>query len=133
LKSIHVACAIIEKDGKVLSAQRSETMSLPLKWEFPGGKINVGERPEECLSRELHEELGIAVVISWSLAPVTHHYPTFIITLYPFVCRITTGEIKLHEHKALTWLPPERLHELDWAEADAPVIQSYLATIRSVR
>ena len=100
-----MACAIIEKDGKVLSTQRSETMSLPLKWEFPGGKINDGERPEDCLSRELHEELGIAVVISRSLAPITHQYPTFIITLYPFVCRITTGEIKLHEHKALHVAP----------------------------
>jgi 8-oxo-dGTP diphosphatase len=132
LKSIHVACAIIEKDGKVLSTQRSETMSLPLKWEFPGGKINDGERPEDCLSRELHEELGIAVVISESLAPTTHQYATFIITLYPFVCRITTGQIILHEHKAFTWLPPEKLHELDWAEADAPVIKSYLATIGSL-
>lgn len=125
MKSIHVACAIIEKNGKVLSAQRRETMNLPLKWEFPGGKINDGEHPEECLKRELHEELGISVVISRSLAPVTHQYSTFIVTLYPFVCRITTGEIKLHEHKALTWLPPEKLHELDWAEADIPVIDAY--------
>jgi mutator protein MutT len=100
-------------------------MSLPLKWEFPGGKINDGERPEDCLSRELHEELGIAVVISRSLAPVTHQYPTFIITLYPFVCRISSGEIILHEHKAFAWLPPEKLHELDWAEADIPVIDAY--------
>ena len=81
MKHIHVTCAIIEKDGKVLSTQRSETMSLPLKWEFPGGKINDGERPEDCLSRELHEELGIAVVISRSLDPSNppisdlHNYP----------------------------------------------------------
>lgn len=125
MKSIHVACAIIEKDGKVLSTQRSEAMSLPLKWEFPGGKINGGERPEDCLSRELHEELGIAVIISGSLAPITHQYPTFIITLYSFVCRITAGDIKLHEHKAFKWLPPERLHELDWAAADYPLIDQY--------
>jgi 8-oxo-dGTP diphosphatase len=131
LKSIHVACAIIEKDGKVLSTQRSEIMSLPLKWEFPGGKINDGERPEECLSRELHEELGLTVVISRALTPITHQYPTFIITLYPFVSRITTGEIILHEHKAFTWLPPEKLHELDWAEADMPVIKNYRDTLQS--
>jgi 8-oxo-dGTP diphosphatase len=127
MNHIHVTCAIIEQNGKVLSTQRSETMSLPLKWEFPGGKINDGERPEECLKRELHEELGIAVSIARSLAPTTHQYPTFVITLYPFVCRITSDEIKLHEHKAFTWLPPEKLHELDWAEADFPVIKSYLA------
>ncbi len=131
MKHIHVTCAIIEKDGKVLSTQRSEIMSLPLKWEFPGGKINDGERPEECLSRELYEELGISVVISRPLAPVTHQYPTFIITLYPFVCKIITGEIILHEHKAFTWLPPEKLHELDWAEADMPVIKNYRNTLQS--
>jgi len=104
---------------------------LPLKWEFPGGKINDGEHPEECLSRELHEELGIGVVISRPLAPVTYQYSTFIITLYPFVCRITTGEIILHEHKALTWLSPERLHALDWADADMPVIDNYRNTLQS--
>lgn len=100
-------------------------MSLPLKWEFPGGKINDGERPEECLKRELQEELGIEVLISQALAPLTHRYSSFVVTLYPFVCAITSGEIVLHEHKALTWLPPERLHELDWAEADIPLINGY--------
>ena len=128
MKHIHVACAIIEKDGNVLSAQRSEAMSLPLKWEFPGGKIKEGEGPEECLKRELHEELGITVAISGALDPVTHQYPSFIVTLYPFVCRITTGEPVLHEHKAFTWLPAERLHELDWPEADVPVLRSYVAS-----
>jgi 8-oxo-dGTP diphosphatase len=106
-------------------------MSLPLKWEFPGGKINEGEHPEECLSRELHEELGIGVTINRSLATVIHQYPTFMITLYPFVCRIATGEIKIHEHKALTWLPPEKLLELDWAEADIPLIENYQRSLRS--
>ena len=125
MKHIYVTCAIIEKDGKVLSTQRSETMSFPLKWEFPGGKINDGEQPEDCLKRELHEELGIAVAISRSHDPVTHQYPAFIITLYPFVCNIIAGEIKLHEHKAFKWLSPEKLHELDWAEADIPVIAAY--------
>ncbi|HAK59020.1 MAG TPA: 8-oxo-dGTP diphosphatase MutT [Nitrospiraceae bacterium] len=125
LKNIHVACAIIEKDGKVLSTQRSEAMSLPLKWEFPGGKINDGERPEECLKREVHEELGIDIVVGRSLSPITHQYPTFIVTLYPFICRIRSGDITLHEHKALTWLSPETLHELDWAEADIALIEDY--------
>jgi 8-oxo-dGTP diphosphatase len=128
MKHIRVACAIIEKEGKVLCTQRSEAMSLPLKWEFPGGKIDDGELPEECLKRELHEELGIEVAIGWSLAPRTHRYPNFIVTLYPFICRITAGDISLHEHKAFTWLAPEKLHEIDWAEADVPVIESYLRT-----
>ena len=125
MKHIHVTCAIIEQDGKVLSTQRSESMSLPLKWEFPGGKIYDGERPEDCLKRELREEVELEVAIGRSLSPVTHQYPTFKITLYPFICNITSGEIKLHEHKAFTWLPPEKLYELDWAEADIPVIHAY--------
>jgi 8-oxo-dGTP diphosphatase len=129
MKHIHVACAIIEQDGKVLSAQRSEAMSLPLKWEFPGGKIKEGETPEECLMRELNEELGVAVSISRPLAAVTHRYPSFTVTLHPFVCRITAGEPVLHEHAAFRWLPPEQLHELDWAEADGPIIRAYVASL----
>ena len=122
---IHVACAIIEKDGKVLSVQRSETMSLPLKWEFPGGKIDEGEGPEQCLMREVREELGIEVVLVHALSPVSHQYPDFKVTLYPFICRITAGEVTLYEHKACAWLPPEKLHELDWAAADLPLIEGY--------
>lgn len=125
MKHIQVACAIIENGGKVLSTQRSESMSLPLKWEFPGGKINNGENPAECLKRELHEELGIEAVVGQPLSPVKYLYPTFSVTLYPFICIIVCGEITLHEHTALTWLTPDELHILDWAEADLPVIQLY--------
>jgi len=123
MRHIHVSCAIIEKDGKVLSTQRSETMNMPLKWEFPGGKMNEGELPEECLIRELQEELGIEVAVNRALTPLTHQYPAFVVTLYPFICRITGGNFTLHEHKAYTWLPPEKLRELDWAEADLPLIE----------
>lgn len=130
MKHIHVTCAIIERDDKVLAAQRSEVMSLPLKWEFPGGKINEGERSEDCLRRELQEELGVDIAVGRSLTPTTHNYPAFIVTLYPFICSITAGEIKLREHKALTWFPPDKLHELDWAEADTPVVGEYLAAYK---
>lgn len=100
-------------------------MSLPLKWEFPGGKINDGESPEECLKRELHEELGVEVSVGQSLPVTTHHYPSFSVTLHPFICKIVSGEITLHEHNAIVWLPMEELHTLDWAEADLPVIEEY--------
>lgn len=126
MKHIHVTCAIIENDGLVLAAQRSETMSMPLKWEFPGGKIDLGESPEECLRRELIEEMSIQVFIEKSLPACTYHYPEFAITLYPFICSLKTEEIVLHEHAAMTWLPPGELHYLDWAEADLPVVESYL-------
>jgi 8-oxo-dGTP diphosphatase len=127
MKHLHVACAIIERDGLVLAAQRSAGMSLPLKWEFPGGKIDGGETAEECLRRELIEELGIQVRVGKSLPANTHRYPTFTVTLQPFICAIKAGAIALHEHAAVAWLPPEKLHALDWAEADLPVIKSYLS------
>lgn len=126
LKHIHVTCAIIEKNGFVLAAQRSAAMSLPLKWEFPGGKIDTGESPEGCLKRELMEELGITVKVGQALSPNTYHYPAFTVTLYPFICGIDVGEVILHEHSAIMWLPPEKLLSLDWADADIPVIESYL-------
>jgi len=125
-KHIHVTCAIIESDGFVLAAQRSAVMSLPLKWEFPGGKIHPGETPEECLRRELLEELGIHVRLGKSLPPSSHRYPAISVTLHPFVCAIESGEIVLHEHAAIAWLPPQELHTLDWAEADLAVIEAYL-------
>jgi 8-oxo-dGTP diphosphatase len=127
MKHIHVTCAIIERDGFVLAAQRSADMNLPLKWEFPGGKIDPGESAEECLRRELVEEMGIHVSVGKSLPASTHQYPKFAVTLYPFVCSIASGEIVLHEHAAIDWLPPEELPTLDWADADVPVIESYLA------
>src|SRR5512138_2391378 len=98
LRHIHVACAIIEKNGLVLAAQRSEVMSLPLKWEFPGGKIERGESAQECLHRELLEELSITVHIDRQLPENRHHYSEFAITLYPFICKLENGEITLHEH-----------------------------------
>ena len=122
----HVTCAIIERDGLVLAARRSAVMSMPLKWEFPGGKIDPGESPEACLRRELVEEMGIRVRIGKSLPTSTHHYPTITVTLYPFICTIDSGEIVLHEHDAIAWLPADELHALDWAEADLPVLRGYL-------
>ena len=128
-KHFHVTCAIVENGGLVLAAQRGANMKLPFKWEFPGGKIDEGESPEECLKREMFEEMSIAVDIQKALPRHTHSYPDFTITLYPFICFIESGEIVLHEHAAVNWRPPEKLHELDWAEADLPVLSTYLNVI----
>ncbi|UPU35048.1 (deoxy)nucleoside triphosphate pyrophosphohydrolase [Geomonas paludis] len=124
-KHVHVACAIIEREGLVLSARRSASMNLPLRWEFPGGKIEPGEGREECLKRELVEEMGVEIAVGCPLTPTTHRYPSFDVTLYPYVCSIVSGEITLHEHSAMTWLPPERMLELEWADADLPIILEY--------
>ena len=125
-RHLHVACAIIEQYGTVLAAQRSAAMSLPLKWEFPGGKIEAGETAEECLIRELREELGVSVFIGSALSPATHCYPDFTVTLYPFTCRLTGGTVSMYEHHALKWVEPQQMSDLDWAAADLPVIREYL-------
>ena len=130
MKNLQVACAIIERDGKVLAAQRSERMSLPLKWEFPGGKIKEQEAPEACLVREVMEELGLRVTVGMALQKVSHAYPDFAVTLSPFICSIAAGTLTLHEHKMVKWLPPTRLLSLDWAEADLPIITNYLELFR---
>lgn len=124
-KDIQVSCAIIERNGLVLAAQRSEAMDMPLKWEFPGGKIKLGEDPEVCLRRELMEEMGILLDVTIALSPSTHHYGSFTVTLHPFICTIASGGIALIDHRAIFWLKPDELTNLDWAEADLAVIYAY--------
>lgn len=102
-------------------------MTLPLKWEFPGGKIEAGESPEECLIRELKEELGVSVLVGTALPQVTHDYADFTVTLYPFTCRLTGGAITPYEHQDLRWMESRFMPELDWAAADLPVIHEYMA------
>ncbi len=123
---VKVACAIIERDGRVLATQRSEAMSMPLKWEFPGGKLEEEEDQSTCLARELMEELGVEVGILRALSPVVHDYEGWTIELLPFVCEITGGDIVLHEHRAALWIAPRDLPSLDWPEADLPVLREYL-------
>jgi 8-oxo-dGTP diphosphatase len=123
---VKVTCAIIVRDGRVLAAQRSEVMNMPLKWEFPGGKLENGEDAAACLIREIREELGVEVKILHALSPVLHDYGTWTIELHPFVCEISGGSIILNEHRAITWKPPMELMNLDWPEADIPVIREYL-------
>ena len=127
---IEVTCAIIEHNNKVLITQRSEKMALPLKWEFPGGKIEMNETAEACLIREILEELDINIKIKKQLNSNTHEYSeTKIIKLIPFICQLVSGEIKLTEHANFLWLNKSELINLDWAEADIPILNEYLNII----
>ncbi len=124
---LHVTCALLEREGRVLCTRRSAAMSLPLKWEFPGGKINPGESAERCLQREILEELGVEVTVGVALTPVTHQYPEFAVTLYPFLCVTNAPEnIVLHDHDQAAWVLPEELGDFDWAAADVSVVKYYL-------
>lgn len=124
---MRVSCAIIEREGMVLCAQRSAAMKLPLKWEFPGGKIEVGETAEESLIRECDEELNLQVNIRAAMPVVRHEYaPGLWLELIPFKCILVGGELELREHASAKWLAPSDLPQLDWAEADIEVVQNYL-------
>lgn len=125
-KTIHVTCAIIYFQDKILVTQRSERMKLPLKWEFPGGKLEDNESEVDCIKREIKEELNIEIEVIRKLTNVLHDYGTFIINLIPFVCTHVAGEIKLTEHKDFKLLDKSELENLDWAAADLPIIEEIL-------
>lgn len=124
---INVSCAIIsDNNGKILVTQRSETMKMPLKWEFPGGKIEENETAEECLHREIKEELNIEITVGKTLPIVEYHYMDVSVRLMPFMCRIKVGDVKLTEHVNFVWLEPEKLLTLNWAEADIPILNNLI-------
>jgi 8-oxo-dGTP diphosphatase len=123
---INVTCAIIIKDNKIVVTQRSEKMKMPLKWEFPGGKLESGETVVECIKREIKEELNIEIVILKELQNRIFDYGDFKINLIPFVAYYTCGEIKLTEHKQFKLLKLSELLDLDWAEADLPIVKELL-------
>lgn len=118
------AVALIDVDGRVLIAQRPEGKQLAGMWEFPGGKVEAGERPEETLIRELAEELGITVKEP-CLAPLTfasHGYETFHLLMPLYVCRRWEGHVRALEHQALKWVRPRDLKDYPMPPADAPLI-----------
>ena len=125
---INVTCAIIFFDSKILVTQRSQKMKLPLKWEFPGGKLESAENEEDCIKREIKEEINIEIEIIKRLSPNIHDYGSFKINLIPFIARHISGDIQLLEHKDYKLLDSAELPKLDWAEADLPIVHEFLRT-----
>ena len=123
---IDVTCAIILKEDKILVTQRGKRMKLPLKWEFPGGKIENSETAENCIKREIKEELNLEIELLEKLESKIFDYELFTINLIPFISKILTGQIALAEHNDYKWLPREELLNLDWAAADISVLNSFL-------
>ena len=125
------AVALVDADGRVLIAQRPEGKQLAGLWEFPGGKVEPGERPEETLIRELHEELGI-VVQEACLAPLTfasHAYDGFHLLMPLYICRRWDGFVQAREGQALKWVRPTRLRDYPMPAADEPLIPALIDII----
>ena len=128
---IHVVCAVIEQNGLILCAQRSESMALPLKWEFPGGKIEPGEAEELALMREIQEELNVEIEILERLPEHDYAYtPEKIIRLIPYRCIIKdVSQMQAREHAELRWVERHKLLELDWSAADVPVVKDVIQNL----
>jgi 8-oxo-dGTP diphosphatase len=123
-----VACALVDEDRRVLIAQRPPGKALAGLWEFPGGKLDPGERPEEALIRELREELGIDVKEA-CLAPLTfasHAYPDFHLLMPLYICRRWEGVVTSRERQALKWVLPAKLRDYPMPPADEPLIPALI-------
>ena len=119
-----VACALVDADGRVLLAQRPQGKSLAGLWEFPGGKVDDGETPEEALIRELREEIGVETQAA-CLAPLTfasHSYETFHLLMPLFVCRRYSGIPMAREGQVLKWVRPKHMRDYPMPPADLPLI-----------
>jgi 8-oxo-dGTP diphosphatase len=130
MKTIEVVAAVIFREGKVLCVQRTEHEReyISLKWEFPGGKVEVGESREEALVREIAEELVVEIHELQYLTTVEHSYPDFYLTMHAYTCALKAGEVELREHLGLKWLAVEELDQLDWAAADVPVVFTLMSS-----
>ncbi|QGU01749.1 CTP pyrophosphohydrolase [Corynebacterium kalinowskii] len=122
-KRIEVTGAVIVRDGKVLCARRGEGKSLAGYWEFPGGKIEPGETPEESLARELKEELLCDAEVGSHITTTEHEYDFAIIVLSTYYCTLVKGEPVLTEHAEIRWLTGTEMLELEWAPADVPAVE----------
>jgi 8-oxo-dGTP diphosphatase len=125
------ACALVDADGRVLLAQRPAGKPMAGLWEFPGGKVEAGERPEETLIRELKEELAITVREA-CLAPLTfasHTYPDFHLLMPLYVCRRWEGTVIAMEKQQLAWVKPNRLRDYEMPPADVPLIAHLMALL----
>lgn len=124
MKTLHVVAAIIEKEDKILIAQRLKGEFAGL-WEFPGGKIEAGESPEQALIREIEEEFDTELNIEKYLTTVEHQYDSFYLIMDCFICSIKSGNLVLHDHMAYKWINPH-VEDIDWVPADVKVINAYL-------
>jgi len=123
MKTIEVSAAIIhDSAGRIFATQRGYG-DMQGGWEFPGGKIEVGETPEAALKREILEELDTQIVVEQFITTVEYDYPNFHLTMHCYLCSVASGNMTLKEHKAARWLATEELETVDWLPADKIVVE----------
>ena len=122
MKTIEVVASIIHQNGTILATQRGYGDFKGL-WEFPGGKIEPGETPEEALCREIQEELGITISVENHICTIEYDYPNFHLTMYCYWCSIEQGELILNEHQSARWLEKSEWESVEWLPADIEVVK----------
>ena len=125
MKTIEVVAAIIEKDGKYFATQRGYG-DFKDGWEFPGGKLEPGETPEQALVREIREELAADIAVNDYLTTVDYDYPEFHITMHCYMCSLLSEKLVLMEHEASKWLSSSELNSVDWLPADIEVARALI-------
>jgi 8-oxo-dGTP diphosphatase len=129
MKKVNVVAAVIKDNGEILCVQRglNKLEYISEKFEFPGGKIEIGETLEMTIIREIQEELNMKIVPIEQLPTVEHTYPDFHLTMHVFRCTCESRILELSEHISFSWLRKEELRSLDWAAADIPIVDNLLS------
>ena len=122
-KIVNVVAAVIQQDDKILATQRGYG-NYNDWWEFPGGKVEAGETPENALVREIKEELDSEIAVDRFLTTVEHDYPEFHLSMDCYWCRVISGKLTLLEHEAAKWLPLDNLRQVNWLPADVKVVEA---------
>ncbi len=127
MRFTEVTCAVIVRDGLILATRRGKDMDHAGLWEFPGGKLHPGETYEECLIREIKEELNVTIRITGELVPSEFQYPQKRIKLIPFWAEVVEGSLYSVEHDRVEWFSPSQLMRLAWPGADMPIVEQVIA------
>lgn len=122
MKTIEVVAAIIKKDDTILATRRGYGEFINM-WEFPGGKMEIGETREEALIREIKEELSISITVDTFVTTIDYDYPAFHLTMHCFLCTQSMGTLTLNEHNDAKWIHKSELNELDWLPADLAILE----------
>ena len=128
MKTIEVVAAIITHNDQIFATQRGYG-EFKDGWEFPGGKMEPGETPQQALMREIREELDTEIEVGSLVETVEYDYPNFHLTMHCFLCTIRSGELVLKEHEAAKWLTREELDSVDWLPADVKVVEKLKAFV----